>query len=205
MSERKKAEGATAKTKPAIEDTPSIELTSPPTNPFRAHPFYPQGFPDPQRPVLSALIEAEAQKTDYLFCELFTADRAKKIKSLEDKLTWIDEFTKATKEWLELMSWAYQPSPPMSEATAMDWVQWMRAQGFPEMFWKSFYKRAGKQNKGRPISKRQIAVAVLEKKMTEPGRAWRELPKNSVIARSNNMISAAKKICGRALMIYKSF
>ena len=57
----------------------------------------------------------------------------------------------------------------------MDWVQWMRAQGFPEMFWKSFYKRAGKQNKGRPISKRQIAVAVLEKKMTEPGRAWREL------------------------------
>jgi hypothetical protein len=144
-----------------LEEKPIKSLSNPLSleNPFRNSALYPKGFPDPLKPVVSALIEAEMQTTDHLFCELISPTSLERIKSSEDKIIWTTEFGNTAERWNELLKWIPLKNS-LSDEERNKWLMAMLEANLPELFWKPLIDK--KKRVGRPVSKRHIFIQSLE-------------------------------------------
>jgi hypothetical protein len=136
------------------------------TNPLRA-----VWQTDPSRPVYSALLEAEFQRSDWLFCGPF-AHLMRCAKSEEEVREVIRELLIQLDEASEILDWILPQQNPVSFDLSMSIATMMRQSGVSEEVCQEMISRAGKRSKGRPIIKRPIAIKALEKQMLEPERKW---------------------------------
>ena len=124
---------------------------------------------DPKRPVFSALLEAELRRFDYLYSGLLTD--IDNTKSEEAAITLFNKIIVTAKEGTEILTWIF-PQRALSFDEAFEIAKRMSANKFPSDMYESVIKNAGKRRKGRPITKRSVAIKALEKKILEPKRKW---------------------------------
>jgi hypothetical protein len=137
-----------------------------PTNPLRA-----AWRIDPKRPVYSALLEAEFRRSDWLYCGTFTR-RMSNTTSDEEAREVISELLTVLDEASEIMDWIMPQQEPVPFDISMSIATMLRQAGAPEKVCKEMIARAGKMSKGRPVTKRPIAIMALEKQLLEPERKW---------------------------------
>jgi hypothetical protein len=93
------------------------------------------------------------------------------VKSKEDVAAFFEQATVIAAEGMEILEWIF-PQKPLSLTLAMDITAKLRARNVPEAIWKVFIEKAGKKKRGRPVTKRQIAIEAYEKQLLEPKRKW---------------------------------
>jgi hypothetical protein len=126
---------------------------------------------DPKRPVYSALLEAEFQRYDWLLGGAFV-DQMSKAGSEEEFRMTINEMHTVLAEVSEIMDWIHPQQEPTSLDTAMKIAAMLRSANAPDKIIKETLDRTGKRDKGRPVTKRPIAILALEKQLLEPERNW---------------------------------
>jgi hypothetical protein len=114
-------------------------------------------------------LEAELQRWDKVFDPSFTD--ISNVKSKEEAEAFFEKFRVIATEGMEILEWIF-PQKPLSSAMALDIASRLRALKVSEDIWKGFIKKAEKRERGRPITKRQIAIKALEKQILEPKRKW---------------------------------
>jgi hypothetical protein len=125
---------------------------------------------DPKRPIYSALLEAEFQRSD----KLFDGTVAKQLTEVQNKLEAeivFQELTTLLKEATEIHTWIF-PQRQQSFDFILTTAKTMRDVNIPEDIVKSFVKRGGHRPRGRPITKRKIVIQALERQILEPERKW---------------------------------
>lgn len=125
---------------------------------------------DPERPVYSALLEAEFQRADKLF-DGSLIRRMNDAKSEAEFREMIDELVTLLNESTEILEWII-PRQPTPFDLALKLANVMRQAGVSEDECKKIISKAGRRGKGRPITKRAIAIVALEKQLLEPERNW---------------------------------
>jgi hypothetical protein len=134
----------------------------------------PKGFPDPRRPVMSALVEAEARLMRHLFCELHL--RTQDIGSLEDKNAWLAEALYTIQQLMILMMWIYPPpkAQTLDQRIKLAGFVSQNAQAEPlpllDLISKKILRGAGPR--GRQAKKRQLVVSALELRLNEGSEKW---------------------------------
>ena len=126
-------------------------------------------FSDPERPIFSALLEAELERADKLFDPSFS-DQSN-IKTGNDVKAHFNKFTSLLKELIEIAEWIF-PHEPMPLEKALTVASILRKQNVSKVVWEIVIKNAERRKRGRPITKRQIAIRALEKQILEPNRKW---------------------------------
>jgi hypothetical protein len=129
---------------------------------------------DPKRPIFSALLEAEFQMADRVFDDSLAnslTKRAAEVKSASEANMLFDEFTVLFQEAREILNWIF-PHQQKSFDFILTTAKIMKYADFPEDMIKSVMKRLEHKPRGRPVTKRQIAIKALEKQMLEPERRW---------------------------------
>ena len=124
---------------------------------------------DPKRPIYSALLEAELHRLDKVF-DGSLIKRMNNIRDEDDAKAFLKECRILIKEGEEILAWLF-PQQPSSFESALTFVMALQSRNISQDIWKSLLERAGKRSRGRPISKRQIAIKALEMKMSDP-KKW---------------------------------
>lgn len=133
------------------------------TNPLRSI-----WLPDPKRPVFSALLEAELERFDKFFDTSLFID-SRKFKTDDEVKEFLNDYLKLILEGIEILEWIF-PEGKTSSEDALKITNALKEAGAPKDIWMNVIKRADKRRKGRPITKRQIAVKALELKLSDPDK-----------------------------------
>lgn len=124
---------------------------------------------DPNRPIYSALLEAELQRLDIFFDEKLTD--TSHIKNQEDANVHLAQLLQLAQEGVEILEWIFTQQP-LTDEQALNIAVKLKDQNVPQIIWKSILVKAGKKSKGRPITKRQVAIQALEKRLLDSSRSW---------------------------------
>ena len=125
---------------------------------------------DPERPVYSALLEAAFQRTDKLF-DGSLIRRMNEVKSEVEVREMIGELVALLKEGEEILDWII-PQQPTPFELALKMATVFRQAGVAEDECKKLVSGSGRRRKGRPVTKRAVAIIALEKQLLEPERNW---------------------------------
>lgn len=124
---------------------------------------------DPKRPIYSALLEAALQRFDQLFNGSII-HRMEHAKNVEEAREICSELIALAQEATEILEWL-SPHTPLPLDLAIQVAEVFRKPNLPEEVWRGIIRRAERRERGRPITKRLIAIQALELKLFD-GKKW---------------------------------